>query len=72
MRLLRTLILAGGIAGTDGIIHTGLGPLDVQSGSTFKYGRIAYHHDQFRLQGFVNSLNGNLAAIYNHVHGLRL
>jgi outer membrane receptor for ferrienterochelin and colicin len=54
----RKLILAGGIAGTDGIIHTGLGPLDVQSGSTSKYGRIAYHHDQFRLQGFVNSLNG--------------
>jgi iron complex outermembrane receptor protein len=54
----RKLILAGGIAGTDGIIHTGLGPLDVQAGSTFKYGRVAYHHDQFRLQGFVNSLNG--------------
>jgi iron complex outermembrane receptor protein len=54
----RKLILAGGITGTDGIIHTGLGPLDVQSGSTFKYGRVAYHHDQFRLQAFVNSLNG--------------
>ncbi len=54
----RKLILAGGIAGTDGIIYTGLGPLDVQAGSTFKYGRVAYHHDQFRLQGFVNSLNG--------------
>ena len=54
----RRLILAGGIAGTDGIIHTGLGPLDVQSGSTFKYGRIAFHRDEFRLQAFVNSLNG--------------
>ena len=28
------IILAGGIAGTDGIIHTGLGPLDIQRGST--------------------------------------
>ena len=54
----RKLILAGGIAGTDGIIYTGLGPLDVQSGSTFKYGRVAYQHDRFRIQGFVNSLNG--------------
>ena len=54
----RKLILAGGIAGTDGIIYTGLGPLDVQSGSTFKYGRVAYQYDQFRIQGFVNSLNG--------------
>ena len=54
----RKLILAGGIAGTEGIIHTGLGPLQVQGGSTFKYGRITYHQDRFKLQAFVNSLNG--------------
>jgi outer membrane receptor for ferrienterochelin and colicin len=54
----RKLLLAGGIAGTEGIIHTGLGPLDVQGGSTFKYGRITYHQDRFKLQAFVNSLNG--------------
>jgi iron complex outermembrane receptor protein len=52
------LILAGGIAGTEGIIHTGLGPLDIQRGSTFKYGRIAYHRDGLKLQLFVNSLDG--------------
>ena len=33
----RTLVLAGGISGTEGIIHTGLGPLDIQRGSTLKY-----------------------------------
>ena len=38
----RSLILAGGISGTEGIFHSGLGPLDIQRGSTFKYGRLAY------------------------------
>ena len=52
------ITFAGGIAGTEGIVHTGLGPLSVQRGSTFKYGRIAYTHGQLRLQGFVNALDG--------------
>ena len=38
----RSLVLAGGIAGTEGMFHTGLAPLDIHRGSTFKYGRIAY------------------------------
>ena len=37
------IIVAGGITGTEGIIHSGLGPLDIQGGSTFKYGRVTYH-----------------------------
>ena len=52
------IILAGGIAGTEGIVHTGLGPLEVQRGSTFKYGRITYTRDTWRLQVFVNALDG--------------
>jgi outer membrane receptor for ferrienterochelin and colicin len=52
------IVLAGGIAGTDGIIHTGLGPLDVQRGSTLKYGRITYTRGRLKLQGFVNALDG--------------
>ena len=52
------LILAGGIAGTEGIIHTGLGPVDIQRGSTMKYGRITYHRNKLRLQAFVNALDG--------------
>lgn len=42
----RQLILAGGIAGIEGIMHTGLGPLDIHRGSTLKYGRITYQQDQ--------------------------
>jgi iron complex outermembrane receptor protein len=52
------VILAGGIAGTEGIVHTGLGPLDVRRGTTFKYGRITYARERLKLQVFVNALDG--------------
>jgi len=58
----QTLVLAGGITGTEGIIHTGLGPLDIQRGSTLKYGRVAYTRGRLRLRGFVNALDGNVRA----------
>ena len=45
------IVLAGGIPGTEGIIHTGLGPLDVQRGSTFKYGRMTYTRGQAEAAG---------------------
>ena len=52
------LVLAGGIAGSEGIIHTGLGPMHVLRGSTFKYGDVTFERDRLRLKGFVNSLDG--------------
>ena len=52
-----TLVLAGGISGTEGIIHSGLGPFDIQRGSTFKYGRLTYTRDKAKLQVFVNALD---------------
>jgi outer membrane receptor for ferrienterochelin and colicin len=51
------IIVAGGITGTEGIIHSGLGPLDIQGGSTFKYGRVTYYRDRLKLQAFVNALD---------------
>ena len=59
----QAIILAGGISGTEGIIHTGLGPLDVQRGSTFKYGRMTYRRDRLKLQAFVNALDGEAPAL---------
>lgn len=53
------IVLAGGIAGTEGIIHTGLGPLDAQRGSTLKYGRLTYTRGKLKLQTFVNALDGD-------------
>jgi outer membrane receptor for ferrienterochelin and colicin len=57
------IILAGGIAGTEGIIFTGLGPLDVQRGSTLKYGRMTYTRGRLKLQGFVNALDGEAPSV---------
>jgi outer membrane receptor protein involved in Fe transport len=54
----RTLILAGGLAATQGLLYTGLGPLDVQRGSMLKYGRITYTRERLKLQFFVNDLDG--------------
>jgi outer membrane receptor protein involved in Fe transport len=58
----RGLVLAGGIAGTEGMIHTGLGPLDIQRGATFKYGRIAYTDGPLEVRAFVNALDGEVRA----------
>lgn len=57
------IILAGGIGATEGILHTGLGPLDIRRGSTFKYGRMTYQREQLRLQMFVNALDGEGAFL---------
>ena len=54
----QSLILAGGIAGTEGIIHTGLGPISVGRGSTYKYGHVTYERDALKLRAFVNALDG--------------
>jgi outer membrane receptor protein involved in Fe transport len=55
----RKLVFAGGIAGTEGIIHTGLGPLDAQRGSRLGYGRVTYTRGTLKLQAFVNALDGD-------------
>lgn len=43
-----------GAAGSDGMIHTGIGPFDIQQGSWGGYGRVAYNRGRFRLSGFAN------------------
>jgi len=62
------IIVAGGITGTEGIIHSGLGPLDIQGGSTFKYGRVTYYRDRLKLQAFVNALDAEGPMLL--LHGL--
>jgi outer membrane receptor protein involved in Fe transport len=57
------IILAGGISATEGILHSGLGPLDAQRGSTFKYGRVTYTRGKLKLQAFVNALDGEARAV---------
>lgn len=48
------LTYQGGVAGTEGIIYTGLGPFDMRSGSYMGYGKINYSRRALRLNAFVN------------------
>ena len=53
-----TLTYAGGVAGTDGLIHSGIGPFDIQSGTYLGYGKLTYTRGALRVQFFTNVLNG--------------
>jgi len=54
---------AGGYAGTEGIIHTGIGPFDIQSGSHMSYGRVGYGKGAFKLNGFVNLVDADAPSL---------
>lgn len=49
---------AAGVAGTEGIVHTGTGPFDIQRGSTLGYGQLTYSRGNLRAQVFTNFLDG--------------
>jgi outer membrane receptor protein involved in Fe transport len=50
------LSYTAGLAETDGIIHTEIGPFDIQPGAKFGYGKVAYTKGRLRLQAFANLL----------------
>jgi iron complex outermembrane receptor protein len=53
------LTYSGGYSGTDGIVHAGIGPFDLQSGSYLAYGRVAYVKRALKVAAFGNFLNGD-------------
>ena len=53
-----TLTYAGGVAGTEGLVHSGIGPFDMQSGTSLGYGKLNYTQGALRVQFFMNVLNG--------------
>ena len=56
-------VFAGGIAGTSGIIHTGIGPFDIQSGTVMGYGKFNYQRDNLKVNFFTNILDGDAPAL---------
>jgi outer membrane receptor protein involved in Fe transport len=48
------IIYSAGYAGTEGIIHTGIGPFRIQSGSRMGYGRVAFSKGALRIATFAN------------------
>jgi outer membrane receptor protein involved in Fe transport len=45
---------AGGVSGSDGMIHTGIAPFDIQTGSYSSYGRVGFNRGRLRISGFAN------------------
>ncbi|MDP2321021.1 MAG: TonB-dependent receptor [Acidobacteriota bacterium] len=56
------LAMAGGYSGTDGIIHTGIGPFDM-TGVGVTYGTVRYSRNAFKLNFFTNILNGDALGL---------
>lgn len=56
---MRKLQFSGGVAGTDGVMHTGLGPFDISNGATMGYWKANYSKQAFKLQAFMNFLSGD-------------
>jgi outer membrane receptor protein involved in Fe transport len=48
------LTYQGGYAGTDGIVHTGIGPFGLQDGSYMAYGRVGFQKGALRVAAFGN------------------
>jgi outer membrane receptor protein involved in Fe transport len=62
----RRLVFQGGVAGTDGILHSGIGPFDIDSGTVLAYGKGNFSRRAFKANVFLNVLNGsatNLLAV---------
>jgi outer membrane receptor for ferrienterochelin and colicin len=59
----RKLSFTGGLAGTDGIMHSGIGPFDINSGTVMGYGKGAYTAGGLRVAAFLNVLNGDASNL---------
>ena len=60
----RKLSFSGGVAGTEGIMHTGIGPFDINQGSTMGYGEGQFHaQGASRASFFTNVLDGNASNL---------
>ncbi len=55
----RKLSISGGASGTEGIMHTGIGPFDITSGSVMGYAKANYSKQGFHASFFTNILNGD-------------
>ncbi len=57
------LQFAGGVAGTDGMMHTGIGPFDIGRDAKMGYWRTTYTKGALKLQAFMNILNGKATNV---------
>jgi outer membrane receptor protein involved in Fe transport len=57
------VVFAGGYAGTEGIIHTGIGPFDMDRGVGLGYATMRYSRNAMRFNVFTNIFNGDATAL---------
>ncbi len=55
----KKLVFSGGVAGTDGIMHSGIGPFDIQSGTVMAYAKANFSKGGLHAGFFTNILNGD-------------
>jgi iron complex outermembrane receptor protein len=53
------LSVGGGWAGTDGIIHSGIGPFQIKNGTDLSYAKIDYNKQALHVGAFWNGLNAD-------------
>jgi outer membrane receptor protein involved in Fe transport len=56
-------VFSGGVAGTEGMIHSGIGPFDIDSGSTLTYFSGRYQKGGRHIGFFTNILNGDAVNV---------
>ena len=59
------LTYQGGYAGTRGIIHSAIGPFDIQSGSYLAYGKLAYSKNRLKVNLFGNFTDAIAPSLLN-------
>ena len=55
--------MAGGIGGTDGMMHTGIGPFRIAQGAQMSYWKATYTRKALRIQTFMNMLDGEATNV---------
>ncbi len=59
----RNLSFSGGVAGTEGIMHSGIGPFDINSGTVMGYVKANYSQRALRVGFFTNVLRGDASNL---------
>jgi iron complex outermembrane receptor protein len=59
----RQLSFTGGVSGTEGIMHTGIGPFDINNGTIMSYGRVNFSRKGLRVSAFNQALDGDASNL---------
>jgi outer membrane receptor protein involved in Fe transport len=61
------LRFSGGYAGSTGILHSGIGPFNVQSGASMSYGRVQYMRGSMEIGAFLNRTSASFDSLLSRV-----